>query len=169
MNVISFVDYIYAIKDFHNLLLLNGRLIIMKSTMLKHKRYLMFRDIEYKYTPYGSEESKTDIYTITGMGKKAIKFQLNHGEDQFAYWDSYDFFKVARIILKSFENECWNKSIIQKIEAQKHYCKQTQSPYVMDDGFCTFCNGQMYQKVDLEWCRTEWLSGCRHCGHSHYD
>ena len=141
----------------------------MKKTMLKNKRKLMFKDIEHKYTPYGSEDKKTDIYTVTGMGKKALKYQINHGEDKFAYWDSYDFFKVASIILKTFENDCWNKEIIAKIEAQKHYCRQTHSPYVMDDGFCTSCNHQTFQKISIERCRTEWLSSCHHCCYSYYD
>ena len=129
----------------------------------------MFRDITHKYTPWRSEEPVTDIYTITGMGKKAIKFQLNHGEDEFAFWDTYEAFEVMHIILKSFDNDCWNDEIRAKIQAQKEYCEKDHSPFIMDDGFCTFCNGQSYNHISLERCQTEWLSGCHNCGHSHYD
>lgn len=151
---------------------------MMKRIFLKYKSKIKYRDVEFKtekWTPEGMQPVK-HIYTVTGIGQKAIKFQLDHGEDEFVFYDSHEFQRIAKIIIKSFQNPLWNKEIRRCIKAQKKYCEDHQAPhFAPEDGFCWSCGNQIYAPAngyegrDIDYASKELITGCPHCHKSYCD
>lgn len=158
----------------------------MKSFFLNYKNEIKYKDVEFETIRYvhkdGENEKikETHTYTITGIGKKAIKYQKDHGEDEFLFYDNREFQHIAEIIAKSFENELWNKEVRACIEAQKKYCRDNKAPhFAPEDGFCWSCGKQIYADYhehgftdhgrNLEYASTELITGCPHCSRSYCD
>lgn len=154
----------------------------MKSFFLNHKNEIKYKDVEFEskvWTPDGMKTEK-HIYTITGIGNKAIKYQEDHGEDEFIFYDNRDIRYIARVIIKSFDNELWNEEIRACIEAQKKYCEDNKAPhFAPEDGFCYSCGKQIYTDYhehgftdrgkSIEYASTELITGCPHCHRSYCD
>lgn len=154
----------------------------MKKFFLDHKKEIKYKDVEFEtraWTPNGMIDKK-HIYTITGIGKKAIKYQEDHGEDEFMFYDNKDFWKIAKIIIKSFDNEFWNKDVRKAIAAQKKYCEENKAPhFAPEDGFCYSCGKQIYVDYNengftshgesIEYASNELITGCPHCHRSYCD
>lgn len=151
---------------------------MMKNFFLNHKNEIKYKDVEFEcrvWTPEGMK-NETHTYTITGIGKKAVKFQKDHGEDEFIFYDNSDFRYIAEIIVKSFDNELWNEKVRDCIEAQAKYCKDQQAPhFAPEDGFCWSCGNQIYADAgrshgrDISYASTELVTGCPHCHRSYCD
>lgn len=115
------------------------------------------------------ENGKT-TYKITGIGKKAVKYQVNGGEDEFMFFDHWLFDKLALLFVKNFESELWNEEIRAKIEKQKAYCRETSSPhFAPKDGFCWNCGNQIYTEYDDSYVENNLITGCPHCHKSYCD
>lgn len=158
----------------------------MKKFFLRHKNEIKYTDVEFesfRYVRINDENVKRTekhTYTITGIGKKAIKFQKDHGEDEFVFYDNNEFKDIAQIIAKSFDNEIWNEDVRACIEAQSNYCKENEDPlFAPQDGFCHSCGKQIYADYEehgsidrgesLEYARNNLITGCPHCHRSYCD
>lgn len=149
---------------------------MLKEFFLKHKKEIKYKDVThetFKYVRVNNRNEKQmvkDTYTITGIGKKAIKYQKNHGEDEFVFYDSSDFYHIACIIAKSFDNEIWNQNVREAINAQEQYCKDNQVPHCApEDGFCWSCGKQIYVNGYENRASNELITGCPHCHRSYCD
>lgn len=131
----------------------------MKNAMISHKKDIKYQDYEYK----GQK------LTILGIGKKAIKYQLDGGEEQFAFYDSSEGYWICCIVLTSFENEVWNEEIRAKIKAQKDCCSGNAPLFAPEDGFCWSCHQQIYTRISLERAGSDLITGCPHCSRSYVD
>ena len=145
----------------------------MKSFFLNHKNEIKYKDVEFKskvWTPDGMKTEK-HIYTITGIGNKAIKYQKDHGEDEFVFYDNRDIRYIAQIIIKSFDNELWNPTVREAIAAQQQYCKEHKAPhFAPDDGFCYSCGKQIYANGrSVKYASENLITGCPHCHRSYCD
>lgn len=142
----------------------------MKKAILNNKFEIKYTKFENKYTTYKGEEV-VERYFVTGIGDKAIKYQLNDEEEpKFAFHDSPEGFYLSSIILKSFDNEVWNEEVRTKIKAQKKYCEEQKAPmFAPDDGFCFSCHHQIYNSISLERASSELITGCRVCMRSYCD
>jgi len=148
----------------------------MKSFFLNHKNEIKYKDVEFESIRYVHKDGKNEkhlekhTYTITGIGNKAIKYQKDHGEDEFIFYDNRDFRHIAQIIIKSFDNELWNEDIRSAIAAQKQYCKDNQDPhFAPQDGFCWSCGKQIYTRIDEKQAGENLITGCPHCSRSYCD
>lgn len=155
---------------------------MLKKFFLNHKNQIKYRDVEFETFGYvhknGKNEKYTEkhTYTITGIGNKAVKYQKDHGEDEFIFYDNRDFSYIAHIIIKSFDNELWNEEIRACIEAQAKYCRDHHDPhFAPEDGFCWSCGNQIYADANgsrgesLEYASNELITGCPHCNRSYCD
>ena len=158
----------------------------MKQFFLKYKNEIKYTDVEFESLRYirindkNVKKVEKHTYTITGIGKKAIKFQKDHGEDEFVFYDNREFKDIAQIITKSFNNELWNENVRACIEAQKNYCKENGVPhFAPQDGFCYSCGKQIYADCEkngfidhgetLEYAKSRLITGCPHCNRSYCD
>lgn len=148
----------------------------MKSFFLNHKNEIKYKDVEFKSIRYVHKDGKNEkhlekhTYTITGIGNKAIKYQKDHGEDKFVFYDNSDFYHIACIIAKSFDSEIWNENIRSAIAAQKQYCKNNKAPhFAPEDGFCWSCGKQIYTRIDEKQAGKDLITGCPHCSRSYCD
>lgn len=154
----------------------------MKSFFLNHKKEIKYKDVEFETFRYVRVNDRNEkrlekhTLTITGIGKKAVKYQKDHGEDEFIFYDNRDFDRIAQIIIKSFENELWNENVRSAIAAQKQYCKDNKAPhFAPEDGFCWSCGHQIYADAgsstgrSIEYASTELITGCPHCHRSYCD
>lgn len=124
---------------------------------------------ELKYKDY---QIRGDKITVLGIGKKAIKYTIDDGEEQFAFYDSWEAKIIVRALIKSFENNFWNKEVRACIEAQAQYCREHKVPrFAPEDGFCSSCGKQIYTNKgrNLEYASTEHITGCPHCSRSYCD
>ena len=127
---------------------------------------------DLKYKDY---EVRGDKITVLGIGKKSIKYALNDGEPEFAFYDSFEGHIITRALIKSFENEFWNEDVRFAIAAQEKYCKDSHDPlFAPEDGFCHSCGKQIY--ADIHHSRgyqnrapNELITGCPHCHRSYCD
>lgn len=144
----------------------------MKSFFLNHKNEIKYKDVEFEskvWTPEGMK-TKKHTYTITGIGNKAVKYQKDHGEDEFVFYDNRDFRRIAQIIVKSFDNELWNEDVRKAIATQKQYCKEHEAPhFAPEDGFCHSCGKQIYVNGYEDRVSSELITGCPHCHRSYCD
>lgn len=132
----------------------------MKDAIIRNKNKIKYTDVEIN----------GDKITITGIGNKAIKYRINDGEDEFAFYNSSEFYFIACEVLKSFENETWNGFIQENIKAQKEYCAKHEAPYFAPhDGFCTSCHHQIYSKINHDEASNELITGCPICHRSYCD
>lgn len=148
----------------------------MKSFFLNHKNEIKYKDVEFESIRYVHKDGKNEkhlekhTYTITGIGNKAIKYQKDHGEDEFVFYDNRDFRHIAQVIIKSFENELWNENIRSAITAQKQYCRDNKAPhFAPEDGFCWSCGKQIYTRIDEQQAGKDLITGCPHCNRSYCD
>lgn len=158
----------------------------MKEFFQNHKSEIKYQDVEFESIRYVHNNGKNEkhiekhIYTITGIGKKAIKYQKDHGEDEFVFYDNSDFYHIACVIAKSFDSEIWNENIRRAIAAQKEYCKDNKAPhFAPEDGFCWSCGKQIYADypsvygtdwgISTEDASAELVTGCPHCHRSYCD
>ena len=148
----------------------------MKSFFLNHKNEIKYKDVEFESIRYVHKDGKNEkhlekhTYTITGIGNKAIKYQKDHGEDEFVFYDNRDFRHIAQVIIKSFENELWNENIRSAIAAQKQYCRDNKAPhFAPEDGFCWSCGKQIYTRIDEKQASKDLITGCPHCSRSYCD
>lgn len=122
---------------------------------------------ELKYKEY---DIRNDKVTILGIGKKSIKYAINGGEPQFAFYDSFEGKIISRELIKTFDNELWNEDIRSAIAAQKQYCKENRAPhFAPNDGFCWSCGKQIYTRRNAEYASKELITGCPHCSRSYCD
>ena len=134
------------------------------------KEFFIQNKDKIKYTE--AVENETNTYKITGIGKKAVKYQVNGGEDEFMFFDHWLFDRLALLFVKNFDNELWNEKIRAKIEKQKKYCRETSSPrFAPEDGFCWNCGEQIYNhpKHTEEYVENNLITGCPHCFRSYCD
>ena len=150
----------------------------MKEFFQNHKSEIKYKDVEFETIEYVHKNGKNEkhlrkhTYTITGIGKKAIKYRKDGGEDEFIFYDNRDIRYIGQIIAKSFDNELWNEEVRQAIAAQKQYCKDNKAPhFAPEDGFCYSCGKQIYDKNgrSIEFAATELITGCPHCHRSYCD
>lgn len=148
----------------------------MKKFFLNHKKEIKYKDVEFESIRYVHKDGKNEkhienhTYTITGIGNKAVKYQKDHGEDEFVFYDNRDFRHIAQVIIKSFENELWNKNIRSAIAAQKQYCRDNKAPhFAPEDGFCWSCGKQIYTRIDEKQAGKDLITGCPHCNRSYCD
>lgn len=149
----------------------------MKEFFLKHKKEIKYKDVEFETFRYVHIDGKNEkhiekhTYTITGIGKKAVKYQKDHGKDEFVFYDNRDFKDIAQIIAKSFDNELWNPTIRKAIVAQKQYCKDNKAPhFAPEDGFCWSCGKQIYANGrSVKYASENLITGCPHCHRSYCD
>ena len=93
----------------------------MKDFFQNHKSEIKYKDVEFETIEYVHKNGKNEkhlrkhTYTITGIGKKAIKYRKDGGEDEFMFYDNRDIRYIGQIIAKSFDNELWNEEIRQAI------------------------------------------------------
>lgn len=149
----------------------------IKNFFINHKNEIKYKDIEFESIKYVHNNGKNEkvtmkhTYTITGIGKKAIKYQKDHGEDEFIFYDNRDIRHISEIIMKSFDNEYWNRTVRQAIAAQQQYCKEHKAPhFAPEDGFCYSCGKQIYvDGRDVEYASKNLITGCPHCHRSYCD
>jgi len=153
----------------------------MKNFFLNHKNEIKYKDVEFESIVWKHIDGKNEksiekhTYTITGVGKKAVKYQKDHGEDQFIFYNDRDFDHIAQIIIKSFENEFWNENVRKAIADQKKYCQDNHDPlFAPEDGFCWSCGHQIYATVHGSYgyadrAANELITGCPHCHRSYCD
>ena len=149
---------------------------MLRKFFLNHKKEIKYKDVEHKTFKYvrvndrNEKQMVKDVYTITGIGKKAIKYQKNHGDDEFIFYDNRDFEYIAHIIIKSFDNELWNEDVRKAIAEQKQYCKEHHDPhFAPQDGFCWSCGKQIYVNGYEDRASSELITGCPHCHRSYCD
>ena len=149
---------------------------MLKSFFLNHKNDIKYQDVEFETIEYVHIDGKNEkhirkhTYTVTGIGNKAVKYQKDHGEDEFVFYDNREFKKIARTIIKSFDNELWNEEIREAIDAQRQYCKEHKYPmFAPNDGFCFSCGKQIYTRINSEYAGKEHITGCPHCSRSYCD
>lgn len=131
-----------------------------KNVLLKYKN-----QIKYSIIKDGNRNIK-----ILGIGPKAIKYNINDGEDQFAFHNSVEGHILTEMILKSFENEYWNESIRERIEAQRQFCKERGWPmFAPQDGFCWSCGRQIFTEKNDHRARNDHITGCPECSRSYCD
>lgn len=119
---------------------------------------------------YHDYNVRGDKVTVLGIGKKAIKFTINDGEEQFAFYDSFEGKIISKEMIKSFDNELWNEDIRSCIEAQKQFCRENKAPhFAPEDGFCFSCGKQIYTRKNINSARNELITGCPHCHRSYCD
>ena len=122
---------------------------------------------DLKYKDY---EIRGDKITVLGIGKKSIKYSLNGAEPEFAFYDSFEGHLITRALIKSFDNEFWNKDVRSAIAAQKQYCKDNHDPlFAPADGFCHSCGKQIYANGYERRASNELITGCPHCHRSYCD
>ena len=132
----------------------------MKNVLLKNKNVI-------KYSTIQDEDYKIKIL---GIGPKAIKYSINDGEDEFAFHDSAQGYKLGKLILKSFDNEYWNEDIKERIKAQSELCKKDNFPmFAPQDGFCWSCGKQIFTERNDWRARNEHITGCPECHRSYCD
>lgn len=132
----------------------------MKNALINHKE-------EIKYKTF---ENRGYKFKILGIGQKAIKYRDKDGEDKFAFYDSYEAFRIGTIVLTSFDNECWNEDIRERIEAQRKLCKETDFPmFAPQNGFCVSCHHQIFTEKHDHRARNEPMTGCPVCHRSYCD
>lgn len=133
------------------------------------KQFFISNKNKIKYTE-AQEKIDGPIYKITGIGKKAIKYQVDGGEDEFMFFDHWLFDRIAKMFVKSFDNELWNPEIRIAIQKQKEYCKTNQAPlFAPEDGFCYSCGTQIYNEYDHDYVSNNLITGCPHCHKSYCD
>lgn len=132
------------------------------------KNLLLAKKQELKYKEY---DIRGDSIKVLGIGKKSIKYSINDDEPKFAFYDSFEAKLIMRAMLKSFDNEFWNKDIRACIEAQKQYCRDNKAPhFAPEDGFCYSCGKQIYANGrNIEYASNELITGCPHCHRSYCD
>lgn len=109
-------------------------------------------------------------FKILGIGQKAIKYKGEDGEEKFAFYDSSEAFLIGTIVLTSFDNECWNEDIRERIKAQRKLCKETDFPmFAPQDGFCWSCGHQIFTEEHDYRARNRQMTGCPVCGRSYCD
>ena len=130
--------------------------------------YLLQNKNNLKYKKYSDD--RNNVY-VTGIGGTAIKYDIIDGEkDQFAKHESPIGFLIAKMLLKSHENEFWNDEIKMKIKKQKEYCEEHNAPnFAPLDGFCWNCHTQIYNELDINRVSNEVITGCPHCHRSYCD
>lgn len=58
-------------------------------------------------------------------------------------------------------------TIEEKVEAQKKYCEENNSIMWNEDGVCTWCGKQTYEKISLEDATSQVITACPYCRHSY--
>lgn len=133
----------------------------MKNALINHKNDIKFKEFEDRF---GCK------FKVLGIGQKAIKYQIEGKEEQFAFYDSAQGFRIGTTILTSFDNECWNKDIRERIETQSKLCKETNFPmFAPQHGFCWSCHHQIFTEKHDHRARNKQITGCPICGRSYCD
>lgn len=131
---------------------------MLKTILLENKRKL-------KYQEY---DIRGKIIEILGIGQKAIKYSED-GEEKFAFYDSFEGRLIAKELVKSFDNEIWNKEIREAIASQKTFCEENKIPmFAPQDGFCFSCGQQIYTRKANQ-ASKEHITGCPYCHRSYCD
>jgi len=56
---------------------------------------------------------------------------------------------------------------LEKIEAQKEYCKNNDLPFFAPYTVCPNCKRDIWDKITLEQAKTELITGCPYCNRSY--
>lgn len=133
----------------------------MKNALINHKN-------EIKYKVF--EDGLGYKFKILGIGQKAIKYRVEGQKEEFAFYDSPKAFLIGTIVLTSFDNECWNEDIRDRIEAQRKLCKETDFPmFAPSNGFCWSCHKQIFTERHDYRARNKHITGCPECHRSYCD